>query len=250
MITDHMPAVPVPPDHLAGRMAAAVPACGDVEDRRDLDPAPPGRGPAAAAAAPPEAELGGPGPARGPARRDTQSAPPRAVAAGHPGHRRALAPRHRPVPLENRIRQVTCRSSVRQAACVYSLIRPCTTGFRRICCVSTSVTVARGASRSSSGTCCVMPGAAWQCCSASDIPSERRASRQRAPSAAAYARPPATPRLPRTSPLPAECPKGCRVLRRRPLSPDCAVQHTAEVAAKGAGIASFSVSSAEVADGA
>ena len=31
---------------------------------------------------------------------------------------------------------MTCRSSVRQAACVYSLIRPCTTGFRRICCVS------------------------------------------------------------------------------------------------------------------
>jgi hypothetical protein len=48
-----------------------------MEDRRDLDPAPPARRPAAAAAAPPEAELGGPGPARGPARRDTQSPPPR-----------------------------------------------------------------------------------------------------------------------------------------------------------------------------
>jgi putative transposase len=35
-------------------------------------------------------------PARGPARRDTESAPPRAAAAGHPGHDRALAPRHRP----------------------------------------------------------------------------------------------------------------------------------------------------------
>jgi hypothetical protein len=44
-----------------------------VADRRNLDPAPPARGPAAAAAALPEAELGGPGPARGPARRDTES---------------------------------------------------------------------------------------------------------------------------------------------------------------------------------
>jgi hypothetical protein len=70
----------------------------DVEDRRDLDPAPPARGPAAAAAAPPEAELGGPAPARGPARRDTESPPPRAAAAGHPGHHRGLAPRHRPAP--------------------------------------------------------------------------------------------------------------------------------------------------------
>ena len=34
-------------------------------------------------------------------------------------HRRAD-----PVPLENRIRLVTCRSSVRQAARVYSLIKP------------------------------------------------------------------------------------------------------------------------------
>ena len=47
-----------------------------------------------------------------------------------------------PVPLENTIRQVTCRSSGRQAAYTYSLIRPLRTGFRRICRVSTSVTVA------------------------------------------------------------------------------------------------------------
>ena len=47
-----------------------------------------------------------------------------------------------PVPLENRIRQVTCRSSGRQAARTYSLIRPLRTGFRRICRVSTLVTVA------------------------------------------------------------------------------------------------------------
>jgi hypothetical protein len=98
MITDHVPAVPVPPDHSASRMAAAVPARGGVENRRDLDPAPPARGPAAAAAAPPEAELGGPGPARGPARRDTERPPPGAAACGHPGHHRALAPRHRPAP--------------------------------------------------------------------------------------------------------------------------------------------------------
>ena len=70
-----------------------------MEDRRDLDPAPPARGPAEAAAAPPEAELGGPGPARGAARRDTQRPPPRAAACSHPGHDRALAPRHRPPPL-------------------------------------------------------------------------------------------------------------------------------------------------------
>src|ERR1035437_4274495 len=99
MITGHVPAVRVPFGHAASRMAAAVPARGDVEDRRDLDPAPPARGPAAAAAAPPEAELGGPGPARGTARRDTQRPPPRIAASGHPGHDPALAPRHPPAPL-------------------------------------------------------------------------------------------------------------------------------------------------------
>jgi len=62
-----------------------------------------------------------------------------------------------PVPLENRIRLVTGRCLVLQAACVYSLIRPLRIGFRRICCVSMPVTVARGPSRSSSGTCCAMP---------------------------------------------------------------------------------------------
>jgi putative transposase len=65
MITGHVPAVRVPPDYAGRRVAAAVPARGGLEDRRNLDPAPAGRGPAAAAAAPPEAELGGPGPARG-----------------------------------------------------------------------------------------------------------------------------------------------------------------------------------------
>jgi transposase InsO family protein len=79
-------------------LLTAVPARGGVEDRRDLDPAPPARGPAAAAAAPPDADLGGPGPARGPARRDTERPPPGAAACGHPGHHRALAPRHRAAP--------------------------------------------------------------------------------------------------------------------------------------------------------
>jgi hypothetical protein len=57
------------------------------------------------------------------------------------------------VPLGNRIRLVACRSSAPQAACVYSLIRPLRTGFRRICLVSMSVAVERGTSRSSSGMC-------------------------------------------------------------------------------------------------
>src|SRR5215470_9744213 len=95
----HVPAVRLPPDHASGFMAAAVPARGDVEDRRDLDSAPPARGPAATPAAAPEPELGGPGPDRGPAQRDTQSAPPRNAAAGHTRHDPALAPRPHPPPL-------------------------------------------------------------------------------------------------------------------------------------------------------
>jgi putative transposase len=43
------------------------------------------------------------GPARGPARRDTQSAAPEAAAAGHPGHDPALAPRHHPPPLGRQV---------------------------------------------------------------------------------------------------------------------------------------------------
>ena len=96
MITDHVPAVRVPRDHATIRVAAAVPARGGVEDRRDLDPAPSTRRAAAPPAAPPKDELSGPDPARDPAQRDTQSAPPRAAAAGHPQHDRALAPQHRP----------------------------------------------------------------------------------------------------------------------------------------------------------
>src|ERR1039458_6087617 len=103
MITYHVPAVGVPPDHAASRGAAAGPACGDMEDRRDPAPAPPARRPTTAAAARPEAELGGPGPARGSAGPDTESAAPGAAAAGHPRHDRALAPRHRPPPLGRQV---------------------------------------------------------------------------------------------------------------------------------------------------
>jgi len=69
MIIDHVPAVRVPPDHAASSMAAAIPAGGGMEDRRDLGPAPTAHRPAAAAAAPPETELGGPGTPRDPAQR-------------------------------------------------------------------------------------------------------------------------------------------------------------------------------------
>src|SRR6266571_5354959 len=99
MITDHVPAVRLPPHHAGDLMAAAIPARGYVEDRRDPDPAPPGRHPAAPSGAPPEADLGGPGTARDPVRRDTGGAPPETTAAGHPGHDHALAPRHRSAPL-------------------------------------------------------------------------------------------------------------------------------------------------------
>src|ERR1017187_10236507 len=84
-------------------MAAAVPAPGDVADRRDLDPASPARRAATAAAVPPEPELGGPDPARGPAWRDTESAAPRAAAACHSRHDPALAPRHCPPPLGRQV---------------------------------------------------------------------------------------------------------------------------------------------------
>ena len=45
-----------------------------MEDRRDLDPAPPAHLPAAAAPAPPETELGGPGTPRDAAQRDAERA--------------------------------------------------------------------------------------------------------------------------------------------------------------------------------
>jgi hypothetical protein len=73
-------------------------------DRRDPDPAAPARRPAAPAAAPPEAELGGPGTPRDPAQRDTESTPPRIAGTGHPGHDPALAPRHHPAPLGGAVR--------------------------------------------------------------------------------------------------------------------------------------------------
>src|SRR5712691_4851813 len=102
MITAHVPAVRVPPDHTGCRVAAAVTARGGVEDRGDPDAAPSARRPAAAVPRPTEAELGGPGPARRPARRDTEGTP-RRPASGDPGHGAALAPRHRPPPVGRQI---------------------------------------------------------------------------------------------------------------------------------------------------
>src|SRR4029077_8269169 len=74
-----------------------------MEDRGDLDLAPPARRPATAAVAPPGPPLGAPGTARDIARRDTESAPPRAAAAGYSGHDHALAPRYRPPPLGRQV---------------------------------------------------------------------------------------------------------------------------------------------------
>ena len=54
---------------------------------------------------------------------------------------------------EIRFGPVTCGFSVGQAACAYSLIRPPRTDLRWIRAVPGSVTVARGVSRSASGTC-------------------------------------------------------------------------------------------------
>jgi hypothetical protein len=99
MISDHVPAVHLPPDHLRGLMAAAGLPSGDIEDRRDSDPAPSARHPAAPSAMPSEAQLGGPGPARNPGQRDTQRPPPGPAASGHPGYDPALASRHSPPPL-------------------------------------------------------------------------------------------------------------------------------------------------------
>src|SRR5450755_372273 len=119
MITDHVPALRVPPDYAGRRGVAAVAARGDVEDRGDLDAAPPARRAAAPAAAAAEAGLGGPGSARNPARRHTESAAPGTAAAGYPGHDRALAPRHRPPPLGRpvRVRQDRPTSDPAQYPC-------------------------------------------------------------------------------------------------------------------------------------
>ena len=102
-------------------------------------------------------------------RRDVQDRPHRGARRGREGlaaraGSAAARLRHvgpgrarQPVPLENRIRLVTCRSSARQAARAYSLISPSRTGFRRIRSLSRAVMVARGASGSSSGTRWDMP---------------------------------------------------------------------------------------------
>ena len=103
MIASHVPAVRLPPDRAGDHVAPTVPTRRSMEDRRDLDPAPPARRSAAASDAPPESELGRPGPARDIVRPDTESAPQRAAAAGHPGHDPALAPRHHPPPLGGQV---------------------------------------------------------------------------------------------------------------------------------------------------
>jgi putative transposase len=59
---------------------------------------------AALAAATAEAGLGGPGPARCPARRHAESVEPGTAAADYPGLDRALAPSHRPPPLGRPVR--------------------------------------------------------------------------------------------------------------------------------------------------
>src|SRR5271157_3260673 len=87
-----------------------------MEDRRDPDPAPPARRTATATTAPPGAGLGGPGPDRVAARRDTESPPARAVAAGHPGHHLALAPRSRPPPLGRRVHPRQDRPATRRTS--------------------------------------------------------------------------------------------------------------------------------------
>ena len=95
MITAHVSAVRVRPGHAGRRGAAAVAARAGVEGSGNPDPAPSARCPAATAAGPGEAQLGGPGPSRSPARRDTETTPPGPAAACQPGHDAALAPRHR-----------------------------------------------------------------------------------------------------------------------------------------------------------
>src|ERR1039457_3752436 len=109
MITGHVHAVPVPLDHAASSRPAAVPARGNVEDRRDLDPAPPAHRPATPSAVPPERELGGPGLDSGPAWRDPETAAPGTAACGPPGRDVVLPPRRPPPPLA---RQVLARKAL------------------------------------------------------------------------------------------------------------------------------------------
>ena len=67
------------------------------------------------------------------------------------------SPPPRPCAARNTIRPVTCGSCGRQAACMYSLIRPLRTGFRRIRSISGSIMADGGAAHPASGTRWAMP---------------------------------------------------------------------------------------------
>jgi len=117
MITAHVPCGSCSSDHTGCRVAAAVTARAGVEDRGDPDAAPSARRPAAAVPRPTEAELGGPGPARRPARRDTEGTP-RRPASGDPDtvlrwHRDIVRRRRPPDPCAARPGRPATRRSIR-----------------------------------------------------------------------------------------------------------------------------------------
>ena len=76
-------------------------------------------------------------------------------------------------PARNRIRLVSCRSSVRQAACVYSLIRP----LRDLLCVAVGHGGAGNVRVAVRGRAVRCSGAAWPCCSAPVVRDEEARAR-------------------------------------------------------------------------
>ena len=76
-------------------------------------------------------------------------------------------------PARNRIRLVSCRSSVRQAACVYSLIRP----LRDLLCVDAGHGGAGNVRVAVRGRAVRCSGAAWPCCSAHVVRDEEARAR-------------------------------------------------------------------------
>ena len=99
IITDHVPAVCLPADHANDHVAAAVPARGNVEDRRDFASAPPGHRPAAPPGVPSQAETGRTGPCSRPCPASDRDRRQRLRLLITPGHDRALPPRHPPAAL-------------------------------------------------------------------------------------------------------------------------------------------------------